>query len=619
MRLPISSLLARIRQPIFALVLCLAIPGAAHAQDETPEALFRRGTVMFRQDRLIPARLDFNQVLSRHPDSEWAPAAAMMLAKTFYALGEYSEARATAQILARNYARSPYAEWTPYLEAACDFREGQTDGAIRALAELAAREDDSPLGQHARAALKYTLIPTAGAEPVYSALETAGLPRTALDEVVPVPVSSPSADTGFPVPERAQVSTGGELRIGLLAPLTGYNADLGEYLKRGVEAVLDGRLTVQGRPLRLLIRDTKSDPVTAILATNELIEQGVTAIIGPVLSESNFGPAALADEYGIPFLAPTTTNPNFTDLGSHVFQLNQNPEVQAAALAEFVADIAQFENFAVIASNDPWGEAAAETFALHLTDAGLTEIATGYFTPDMDNHDILMSIRDSAPESAALIDSVVVLNPGSQFPDTLFVRQDQTPRGEQMLLPVNSIDCILISATSEEAVQIASQIMQYNITTVLLGDSGWWSNESYFAEGGIKYIDGAIVVAPTGERSGGRGAAILGGAPSSDPIAMIPFLRGADAAAVLLHCFESGALDPVSLTDMLGTIDQFPGYASHISIDPHRRVNRAVEFVRLTTNGSEPVDRSRPELLRMQLRQMFIDEAPLLPDTATEP
>ena len=83
-------------------------------------------------------------------------------------------------------------------------------------------------------------------------------------------------------------------------------------------------------------------------------------------------------------------------------------------------------------------------------------------------------------------------------------------RGERKLGPVDSIDCILVSATSEDAIQIASQIMEYNISTVIMGDYGWWSNENAF-EGSEKYIEGAYVIAPAGELSGGVGLSYFNG------------------------------------------------------------------------------------------------------------
>jgi len=74
------------------------------------------------------------------------------------------------------------------------------------------------------------------------------------------------------------------IRIGLVFPLTGGSADMGNSARIGAEVAvaeinqLGGYL---GRPLELLVRDDKADPETGLKHTQELVlKEKVTATIG---------------------------------------------------------------------------------------------------------------------------------------------------------------------------------------------------------------------------------------------------------------------------------------------------------------------------------------------------
>jgi len=181
-------------------------------------------------------------------------------------------------------------------------------------------------------------------------------------------------------------------------------------------------------------------------------------------------------------------------------------------------------------------------------------------------------------------DSVIVINYGNAFPDTLELKQEVFLRGEEKLEPINSIDCIIISAVSERVVQIASKVMEYNINTVILGDTGWWSNDKVFV-GGEKYIEGSYVVALSGELSNGTGMSYFSGIPGIFMADSIPLMKGADVCNLLIYCFQNGAHDPDSIAEMLCSIKDFQGVSSRITIDPIRRLNNSVEFIYIQ-NGS---------------------------------
>ena len=562
--------------------------GEVFAQNGDAKALFRRGTVLFKQGKYVSASLDFKEIVNNHGSSPWAYHAQMMIAKTYFNLGDYKLAESTAIDLRNRYPKGRYAEWSYYITAACRLKNGEVNQAASILAELVQKTENKDLKSHSLRALKFSVSPVIGNEVLSKILEDYGIKQSDLDAAQPFDSYASRGETDDLYHDSSTVKkttvwqAGSHLKIGLLSPLTGINEDLGIQLLKGVQTALENSSHAKELEIELIVEDTGSDPVTAVLKTRRLIEAGVIVIIGPVLSESTIAAATESQAHGIPFLAPTATNNGLTRIGKYIFQLNFNPGIQARALADFAVNRLDFSNFAIIASNDVWGMTVAETFSDEMEKLGAVSIWSDNLNPDisLSNHEILMNIREHAPESQSSMDSLAVINYGNAFPDTLVLKKNLLLRGERKLGPVDSIDCILVSATSEDAIQIASQIMEYNISTVIMGDYGWWSNVNAF-EGSEKYIEGAYVIAPSGELSGGVGLSYFNGVSRPPETRDIPLMKGADALNLIVYCIEKGARDPDEIVGILESINDFQGVSSRITIDPEHHTNNAVKIIRI--------------------------------------
>jgi len=591
------------------------------AQNEDAEALFKRGIILFKQGKYVSASLDFKDIINNYSSSPHAHPSHMILAKTFFTLGDFERAMSTALELRNKYPDSPYSEWTYYLIAACKFRMDDVNQAVSMLSDLAAKTNNNTLRLRSLSAIKYTILPVADKGIVYKTLEEKGIKLSDFEKVKPFDTFTDQNKLVDISPDLRSVQQkitwekSSTIKIGLLSPLTGINSDLGNHLLKGVQTVMTKNSSVDGKRIELVVEDTESDPVTAVLKTRKLIEEGVIAIIGPVLREATISAAVESQALGIPFIAPTTTNVGFTRIGRYVFQLNLNPVIQAEALAAFAVEKLNFSNFAMIADNDPWGVAVAETVSREMEKRGAVNIWTDYLSSDLSlfSHELFTNIREHAPQSLAVLDSLVIFDSGNAFPDTVFLKQDILLSDERRPDPIYSIDCIFVSATSEDAIRIASLIMEYNINTVILGDSGWWSNKKAIM-GREKYIEGAFIVAPDGELSGGAGLSNFTDVSESSDTHNVLLMKGADACKLLIHCFQNGARNSDELVKMLESIKDFEGISSRITIDPERHTNNAVNFIRIqegryisvdnenifnqiekfTEDAYEPVDNSIP-------------------------
>ncbi|HUT63674.1 MAG TPA: ABC transporter substrate-binding protein, partial [Anaerolineae bacterium] len=182
-----------------------------------------------------------------------------------------------------------------------------------------------------------------------------------------------------------------------------------------------------------------------------------------------------------------------------------------------------------------------------------------------------------------------IFNFGTEFADTVIYK----PSFElipQRLEPIDTIDCIYLSALYDDAIKIASQINEYNIKTVLLGDSGW-NSENVSEELG-KYFEGSYLVSSVPEQADSLGSMYF----TDDFNARIRELRsmtsrkGYDTCAVLINCLAQGARDPEKLVGNLESLRDFKGLSSRFTIDPEKHINTAVDFVHIQNGKYVKVD-----------------------------
>ncbi|MFC1607410.1 ABC transporter substrate-binding protein [Candidatus Latescibacterota bacterium] len=557
---------------------------ADDADDITAESLFRRGLIHFNDGKLIAARLDFSEIVSKYKSSPRISSSHMLLSKIFYALGEYDEAISVASEIRRTYSSSPYGEWANYMIGACSFRKGNHSEALAILARLAGTTRDNELKNRSMRALRYAVKPKVSHDAFASVLMEHGIAVADLEglepyrpgdetgtvdiDLQPEPDVDDTAETG-----RIGSGDGSMISIGVLAPLTGPNSQQGNRLVKGVEQALNERSNINGKRISLIIEDTESDIITAAMKMRKLAGQGVIAVIGPVYGESTVTSALEANNLKIPFLAPTAQTSTLTSIGEYIFQVNLNPVVQAEALATLAVDSLEMSYIAVIATKDTWGETIAETFHSEVLNKEGTVIKTAFVDQNValqDFNPIIMGIRENAPFSDAVPESTIVIDNGTAYPDTIVVKLDPEAFGPQRLVPISTIDGILISALSSDAALIAQHISDYNVSTTLLGDSGWSSSDIAFTGG--EMVNGSYIVSSGHNQTGNI---------RSDALQDVISLKGYDTCALILKCIADGADDSESLVRTLETVRDFMGASMRITIDPDRHFNTAVDFVQI--------------------------------------
>ena len=118
-----------------------------------------------------------------------------------------------------------------------------------------------------------------------------------------------------------------KIRIGLLAPLTGKNSEIGQSIIRSVRLAIN---KIDNPSIEIFPRDTKSNPEITLEAAKELADTGVKIIIGPVFNESLMNLNKLDK---ITFLSLTNKNENFS---KNIINAGINATSQLNAIKKFL-------------------------------------------------------------------------------------------------------------------------------------------------------------------------------------------------------------------------------------------------------------------------------------------
>ena len=131
----------------------------------------------------------------------------------------------------------------------------------------------------------------------------------------PKPTEAP--ETGEPVVAPTEAPAEAEpLKIAMLAAMSGDVKTFGEGTKRGVEMAVaewNDKGGVLGRPIEIIIGDTKCDAQEATNVANKVITQDkVHYIVGAVCSSASIPISEIANAAGVVQISPPSTNPQVT-------------------------------------------------------------------------------------------------------------------------------------------------------------------------------------------------------------------------------------------------------------------------------------------------------------------
>jgi branched-chain amino acid transport system substrate-binding protein len=177
--------------------------------------------------------------------------------------------------------------------------------------------------------------------------------RALLKEAPDSPWSAPARELLTRVSRRATVRP---KAVGVLLPLSGKYKAFGEAALRGLQ------LSVKGSDVELVVKDTQGDPVlTGTLLEQLAFDDGVIAIIGPLLTDDARRAALVAEELHVPLLALSRAD-GLTQIGPHIFHTMVTNAQQTDALVDYAMGTLGYKTFAVLHPNTPFGVELTNAF-----------------------------------------------------------------------------------------------------------------------------------------------------------------------------------------------------------------------------------------------------------------
>lgn len=171
----------------------------------------------------------------------------------------------------------------------------------------------------------------------------------------------------------AMVSCGGpsEVLLGAIISLEGSAASYGQSIQRGIEVAVDevnaaGGVLVANNstrvPLRVEVRDAKSDPQLGLQAAQELIGMGIPAVIGSDSSDVTLAIADLFQQSEVLLISPSSSSPELNDKGSYIYRNFPSDELEAVNMANHIYNAAGIREVDIINSQSEYGTGIKRAF-----------------------------------------------------------------------------------------------------------------------------------------------------------------------------------------------------------------------------------------------------------------
>ncbi|MDH4011532.1 MAG: penicillin-binding protein activator, partial [Desulfobacterales bacterium] len=168
--------------------------------------------------------------------------------------------------------------------------------------------------------------------------------------------------------------------IGCLLPLTGPYEAFGNRALKGIQFALDQFNSQSNQPaFEIIIKDTRSDPETAIKAVKQFDEDRVSLILGPIITSEHA--AREAQIRGIPIIT-LTQKPGIPELGDYVFRIFLTPQMQIDTLVPYVINELGISRFAVLYPEETYGDIFLKIFRNRVMDYNATLVAVESYKPE---------------------------------------------------------------------------------------------------------------------------------------------------------------------------------------------------------------------------------------------
>ncbi|MBD3391421.1 MAG: ABC transporter substrate-binding protein [Chitinivibrionales bacterium] len=277
--------------------------------------------------------------------------------------------------------------------------------------------------------------------------------------------------------------------IGLLAPISGYDADIGRNVVHAAQLAVDRHNARGGTPVRLVIRDTEGKGLRTAELTREMVNtHDVPVIIGPVLSSNAIVAGAIVMEKDIVMVTPTATDEGIAGLSPGIFQVNVTPGTLGRRIAAYAMEHLSIRDFAIMAPLSDYGKTLSASFRQEVEQRGGEVVAEEDFDEGaQDYREQFIRLRTTLMRRRQ---DTLGMEQGIDYAGSTGKR---TRRADSLYLADStmSVGGLFLPAEAEDVVMLAPQVHFHRIRTQLLGSTGWHTSKTLLD--GKRYVEDAII------------------------------------------------------------------------------------------------------------------------------
>jgi len=339
--------------------------------------------------------------------------------------------------------------------------------------------------------------------------------------------------------------------IGLAAPLTGQSARIGKDLQNGAQLAIDDanskHPTIDGQPVvyQLVPVDDQSDPRTAVIVAQQLVDKHVIGVVGHWNTGCSVPASRVYHDAGIPEIAPASTGHQYTLQGYNTaFRIMGHDDLSGAYTGAYAVKTLKAQRIAVIDDGTSFGSGLATQF-----------------------------IKGVQANGGAIVDREYVNDKTTDFSAVLTT------------IKAKHADLVFFGGIDAQAAPLARRMHQLQLNAPLLGAGGFVSQTFLKLAG----QDGDGVTAlepgrPLDRMPGGKAFDAQYRARYHAPIELhAPFAY--DAAATLIAATQqTNSTDPAKLVAALHSI-QRPGVTGTIAFDQEGNLRDAAFTIYQVRDG----------------------------------
>lgn len=420
------------------------------------------------------------------------------------------------------------------------------------------------------------------------------------------------------ISRRAQVKP---KAVGAVLPMSGKYKAFGETTMRGLQ------LALKGSDVELVVKDSQGDPtLTAKLVEQLAFDEGVIAIIGPLLSDDSKRAALIAEELQVPLITLSRAE-GLTEIGPHIFRTMVTNAQQADALADYAMNTLGYKTFAILNPNTSFGVEFSNEFWDAIEQRGgqirgfetyshdqktFTEeakkLAGRYYLEDRADYfekirDIRENVTDEFRRRKAMEKMKAALDPVIDFEAMLIPDSWQQV---SLVAPALAVEDIITNACDKKDLErIQKTTGKDKLKTVtLLGPSTWSSpkgnsGDPQLMERGGKYVLCSVYVEAFLENSDRASTkSFVGAFREAHHDASITLLDavGFDTGSLVRHVLEkNNPTSRASFREALQHVKDFPAATGTLSMSDLREARRQLYLMNITPKGVKEVTPKRPE------------------------